>query len=134
MRRAAGCAAILTLTTAALGAHHAIGSIYDSSRQVTLEGVVSGFRFVPPHPFVDIDVTSRDGRSERWRLELDNHFELVTAGMSADTLRPGDKVSVTGSGARNQDRAVYVRSLARPGDGFLYEQVGSSPRVRMRKP
>jgi hypothetical protein len=54
--------------------------------------------------------------------------------MSADTLRPGDKVSVTGSGARNQDRAVYVRSLERPDDGFLYEQVGSSPRVRMRRP
>jgi hypothetical protein len=134
MRRAAACAAILTLTMAAVGAHHAIGGIYDASRPVKLDGVVSGFRFVPPHPFVDIDVTSRDGRSERWRLELDNHFELVNVGMSADTLKPGDKVNVTGSGARNQDRAVYVRRLERPGDGFLYEQVGSSPRVQMRKP
>jgi hypothetical protein len=134
MRRAATCAAILSLTMAALGAHHAIGGIYDSARPVKLDGVVSGFRFVPPHPFVDIDVTDRDGRTARWRLELDNHFELVNVGMSADTLRPGDKVSVTGSGARNQDRAVYVRSLERPGDGFLYEQVGSSPRVRMRRP
>ncbi len=134
MRPVAPCLALLCLAVAGLPAHHAIGAVYDSSRQVKLDGVVSGFRFVPPHPFVDIEVADRDGRAERWRLELDNHFELVNAGISADTLKPGDKVRVTGSGARNQDRAVYVRSLERPSDGFLYEQVGSSPRVRMRKP
>lgn len=132
-RRAAALLMALLLPGAVARAHHAIGSIYDSGRPVTLDGVVAAFRFVPPHPFVEIDVAVREGRTERWRLELDNHFELVGVGMAADTLKPGDRVSVTGSGARNRDRSVYVRSLERPSDGFLYEQVGSSPRVRMRK-
>lgn len=134
MRRAGLGLAVLCLTAAGVDAHHAIGAIYDSGRPLKLDGVVSGVRFVPPHPFVDIDATDRDGRTQRWRLELDNHFELVNVGMSADTLKAGDKVSVSGSGARNQDRAIYVRRLERPSDGFLYEQVGSSPRVRMPKP
>jgi hypothetical protein len=124
---------VLLALTGALGAHHAIGGIYDATRRITLEGVVTGFRFVPPHPFVEIDVTDRVGKTLRWRLELDNHFELVDVGMTGETLRPGDAVVVTGSGARNQDRSVYVRSLERRSDGFLYEQVGSSPRVRHRK-
>jgi hypothetical protein len=118
--------------TGLVGAHHAIGSIYDATQRVTLDGVVTGFRFVPPHPFVEIDVTER-GRTLRWRLELDNHFELVDVGMTGDTLKPGDAVVVTGSGARNNDRSVYVRSLERRSDGFLYEQVGSSPRIRLRR-
>ena len=129
----AGLVLIVALQ-AGLHGHHAIGNIYDSGRRVTLEGVVTGFRFTPPHPFVEIDVTRRDGASERWRLELDNHFELVNVGMTADTLKAGDRVTVSGSGARNRDeRSVYVRSLERRSDGFLYEQVGSSPRVRMRR-
>jgi Family of unknown function (DUF6152) len=132
-RRTACTLIVLLALTGVLGAHHAIGGIYDAARPVTLEGVVSGFRFVPPHPFVEIDVTDRGGKTLRWRLELDNHFELVDVGMTADTLKPGDAVIVTGSGARNQDRSVYVRRLERRSDGFLYEQVGSSPRVRHRR-
>jgi hypothetical protein len=133
VRKFVGSLTLAALGVVSVGAHHAIGSIYDSARPVTLEGMVTAFRFVPPHPFVEIDVVNREDRAERWRLELDNHFELVGVGMAADTLKPGDRVSVTGSGARNRDRSVYVRSLERPSDGFLYEQVGSSPRVRMRK-
>lgn len=133
MPRAAVCATLLCLTITGAAAHHAIGGIYDASRPVTVEGIVTGFRFAPPHPFVEIDVVDRSGRAQRWRLELDNHFELVGVGMTADTLKAGDKVTVTGSSARNGDRGIYVRSLERPSDGFLYEQVGSSPRVRKGK-
>jgi hypothetical protein len=133
LRLGACCLSAVLLFAATVRGHHAIGAIYDAARRLTLEGVVSGVRFVPPHPFVDIDVTRPDGKTLRWRLELDNHFELVGVGMTADTLKPGDKVIVTGSGARNQDRSLYVRSLERPSDGFLYEQVGSSPRVRHRR-
>jgi hypothetical protein len=138
MRRAAVCATLVCLTllspaTTGAAAHHAIGGVYDASRPVTVDGIVTGFRFVPPHPFVEIDVADRAGRAQRWRLELDNHFELVGVGMTAESLKAGDKVTVTGSSARNGDRGIYVRSLERASDGFLYEQVGSSPRVRMRK-
>jgi hypothetical protein len=128
----AGVAAVLALPAAVAG-HHAIGNIYDAGRRVVIEGVVTGFRFAPPHPFVEMEVTER-GATERWRLELDNHFELVNVGMTADTLKAGDRIHVSGSGSRNRDeRSVYVRSLERRSDGFLYEQVGSSPRVRMRR-
>lgn len=133
VRGAAAWLPPLLAATTVVGAHHAIGTFYDAARQVKLDGIVTGIRFVPPHPFVDIDVTGRNGRTERWRLELDNHFELVAVGMTADTLKAGDRVAVTGSGSRSQDRALYVRSLERPSDGFLYEQVGSSPRVRLAR-
>jgi hypothetical protein len=112
-----------------VGAHHAIGAIYDSSKPVTVEGTVREFQFINPHPILVINVTE-GGKTLEWRLEMDNRFELIDEGMSADTLKAGDRVVATGSLSRNGAQAIYLRRLDRPADGFRYEQVGASPRVR----
>jgi hypothetical protein len=123
-KRHAIAAAALLLASAAAGAHHSIAAVYDSARQQRVEGVVAEFQFVNPHPFVIVTVDA-----ESWRLEMDNRFELQGVGMTAETLRPGDRVVVTGSLGRNDPRTLYLRRLDRPADGFRYEQVGSRPRV-----
>ena len=111
-------------------AHHSISGIYDSSNRVTIEGVVSRFHFVNPHPFVMVSVTDGRGKKEEWRLEMDNRFELEAIGMTSRSLMPGDHVVATGSRGRTQLTSLYVRRLDRPSDGFWYEQVGSSPKIR----
>jgi hypothetical protein len=113
-------------------AHHSIAGVYDSSRSITVEGVVTAFHFVNPHPFVEIDTSGADGRVLRWRLELDNLRELKAIGIGVETLAPGDALVVTGSRARDSSRAIYVRRLERSRDGFVYEQVGASPRIQRR--
>jgi hypothetical protein len=40
-------------------------------------------------------------------------------------------VTAEGSAARDGGRGLYVRELRRPADGFVYEQVGSRPRVKL---
>ena len=122
-------AAALAILAAAPEAHHAIAAIYDSSKQMTLEGVVAEFQFISPHPIVVIEVVGRGGDKESWRLEMDNRGELSAVGMRADTLKKGDRVVVRGGVARDQSRALYIRRLERPADGFWYEQAGSSPKV-----
>jgi hypothetical protein len=121
-------AAALAAGSGIAEAHHSIGGVYDTGRQQSVEGVVAEFQFVNPHPFVIVTVEA-GGTSERWRLEMDNRFELADIGMTSETLRPGDRVVVTGSPGRLDARALYIRRLDRPADGFRYEQVGSRPRV-----
>jgi hypothetical protein len=75
-------------------------------------------------------VVAADGQAESWRLEFDNLRELTAAGMSVQTFKVGDSITVTGSRARDKSRSAYVRRLERRADGFLYEQIGSRPRVR----
>ena len=120
----------IAATGTATSAHHSIAGIYDGSQQVTIEGAIARFHFVNPHPFVLVDVADQTGPTRQWRLELDNRHELVAVGMTADTLKPGDRILVVGSPGRTQTRILYVRRLDRPADGFRYEQVGSSPRIR----
>ena len=111
-------------------AHHSISAIYDGSARVDLDGVVKAFRLVNPHPWVEMTVSDGAGRTRTWKLEMDNLWELTAVGVTADTLQPGDRIVVTGSPARDRSSSLYVRQLDRPADGFRYEQVGNSPRVR----
>ena len=122
-------AAALAIGSTASQAHHSISGIYDSSRRVTLEGVVSKFQLVNPHPFLFIDVPDESGKTRSWQLEMDNRLELAAIGVVATTFKPGDRVRVHGSLARFGDRSLYLLRLDRPGDGFWYEQVGATPRV-----
>jgi Family of unknown function (DUF6152) len=110
--------------------HHSIASVYDSSRRVTLEGVIAQFQLVNPHPFLLVEVRDGAGRLQEWRLEMDNRGELAAIGVTANTFKPGDRVVVAGSQSRTQPQSLYVLRLDRPADGFWYEQVGLSPRIR----
>ena len=122
-------AAGLAISVRSAQAHHSIAGVYDTSQQVSIEGVVMQFHFVNPHPFLTVEVRG-DGGAQQWRLEMDNRRELVDVGMTEETLKPGDKVVVKGNPVREKSQGLYIRKLERPSDGFQYEQVGSSPQVR----
>ena len=108
--------------------HHSIAGVYDSSREIKLEGLITELRFVNPHPFLIIDV-----QHEPWKLEMDNLSELVDVGMTKETFKAGDRVVVSGNRAREKSQQVlYIRKLDRPVDGFRYEQVGTSPRINFK--
>ena len=124
--------AALAAWGAAAQAHHSISSVYDGSRQLTVEAVVTEFRFVSPHPFVIAEVTDRNGTARPWRFEMDNRWELADVGMTSSTFKRGDRIVVTGSVGRTQPTHLYIRRLERPADGFIYEQLGTRPRVGRR--
>jgi len=128
MNRALAWVAAGMLGTATLAAHHSLSTVYDNSKQVTIGGSVREFQFVNPHPWIGVDVDDA-GTARRWRLELDNRWELVNVGMGADTFKPGDTIVASGSAGRNGARSLYVRRLDRAADGLRYEQVGPSPRL-----
>lgn len=127
--RLSAALAAATLVAAGANAHHSISAVYDGARQLTIEGEVTSFQFVNPHPFLVVAVGTGEDERESWRLEMDNRFELAAIGVTTDTFKPGDLVVATGSAGRTEPRSLYIRRLDRPADGFRYEQVGSRPRI-----
>jgi hypothetical protein len=125
--------AALSVLAVTADAHHSIAGMYDQSRRVTLDGVIAQYQFVNPHPFVVVDVTM-NGATQSWKAELDNRWELQNVGMTPTTFNAGDRIVVSGSPGRDRTPLLYVWRLERPADGFLYEQIGTSPRVsRLRR-
>lgn len=119
----------VALVPDAMGAHHSLAGVYDSSNPVTVEGAVVQFHFVNPHPYLTVAAPGRDGRTAEWRMEMDNRFELEGIGMSSRTLVRGDRIKATGSRGIRDANSLYLRRLDRPADGFWYEQVGSTPSI-----
>jgi len=128
MRWIGGCAVVASTVSLAY-AHHSISGVYDTRREVAVEGVVTEFHFVSPHPFVRARVI-RNGVAEQWQFDMDNRNEMRDIGVTAETLRAGDRIAVAGHPAHEEARRLYIQRFERPSDGFSYVIVDRQPRLR----
>ena len=119
-----GTAAVLVVAGVVAQAHHSIAGVYDQTREATIDGVITEFRFVNPHPMVT--VTEIDS-GQSWRFDLDNLREFDAIGFSAGDLKVGDRIVVVGWLARREANRLYTMRLERPADGFGFEQVANHP-------
>jgi len=104
-----------------LFAHHSFSATYDSANKVEIEGVVKEFVWRNPHSFMRIDVTDKDGTVKTWALEWGSTNDLTQAQITRTTLKPGDKIVVTGEAARDQSSLrLLIVSVNRPSDGFSW--------------
>ena len=111
--------AALLLASDRVRAHHSFTSTYDSSQVVTIEGLVKEFVWRNPHSFMRLDVTEKDGTTKTWALEWGSTNDLTQANITRTTLKPGDRLVVTGEAARDQTSPrLLISTVKRPSDGF----------------
>lgn len=107
-------------------AHHSFTAAYDSTKRVTIEGVVKEFVWRNPHSYVRIDITTKEGTTENWTLEWGSSNQLSAAKypVTRTTLRAGDKIIANGEPGRDPEaRRVRIFTLKRPVDGWEWEGV-----------
>ena len=102
--------------------HHSIAAVYDRAKPVKLDAVVVEFAMVQPHPFLIVEVKD-GGELVRWRGELDNRHELVAIGMTAETLKPGDRHHSQWQ-RRSNAATVPLRVPARSASGWVLVRAG----------
>ena len=79
--------AILALLSAsAAHAHHAFAPVYDGSKTVEIQGVVTSFKLVNPHATMAVDVPDPAGNVATWTIEFAGRLNLVNAGWTDDCL------------------------------------------------
>ena len=100
-------------------AHHSFTATYDERETVQIEGTLVQFMFRNPHAWVHLMAPDENGVMQRWGVEWGGAGQLSGQGVTRDSLRPGDRVIITGNPGRNPaDHRVRMRSLLRPSDGF----------------
>jgi hypothetical protein len=85
--------AALSLAFLPVQAHHSF-IMFDTSRQVTLEGTVTNFEWTNPHAYIEIDVPQEGGGVRHWSVEMGSTSILMKGGWKFSTLKKGDKVTV----------------------------------------
>jgi hypothetical protein len=103
-------------------AHHSFPATYLVDQTLTIEGTVSQFLFRNPHSFVHVVVLDKkSGTTVTWAVEWGAGGALGTEHVTHDSLKPGDKVIVTGNPARDAgSHRMRMRSIERPSDGWKW--------------
>jgi len=92
-------------------AHHGFGR-FDPSREIEVEGTLTGLDFVNPHSYVYFDATNADGSVLHMRCEMRAATVLRRSGWSPDMFVPGVRIKITGNPHRDDPASCYAETLA----------------------
>lgn len=114
------CASLLVASAALpVHAHHSFAAVYKADEMIQIEGKVVQFLYRNPHSLLHVVVPDESGGSTRWAIEWQGATQLGANGMSAQTLRPGDPVVVTGNPGRVEaEHRMLLVTIKRTTDGF----------------
>jgi hypothetical protein len=86
----------VALLPAPASAHHSFAMFdREEGKETTISGVVKDFSLINPHGWFKILVAEPDGRAAAWSFEMASVGQLQRLGWTRDTVKPGDKVTVT---------------------------------------
>ncbi len=97
--------------------HHSFSAEFDVGKPVNLVGTAKEFEWTNPHAWLHMEVEDQQGNTELWAVEMLGVNSLVRGGMSPKTVKPGDKLTVTGYGARNGTNTANASSINRTDTG-----------------
>jgi hypothetical protein len=121
--------ALLAVSSASV-AHHSFAPHFDSSKPVTIEGVVVEFEQRNPHAYLHIRVADTDGQSHVYRCESHGVTQLERNGIAREMLAVGTMLAVMGSQHRRDPYMCFFNEV-RLADGRVLSVNGSA---RKREP
>ena len=91
--------AVLLVATSALA--HLSNSAFDGDKVMVLTGTVTEWKWTNPHVWIVLSVDDGKGGKAQWSIEGRTPGQLVRAGWSKTTLKPGDTITVDFSPAKD---------------------------------
>ena len=108
--------AVLTLVLVPVitSAHHSFAAQYDSTKQVTLQGVITKVEWTNPHVYFFLDVSDEKSKAVNWAVEGGAPNVLYREGWKPTSLKVGDRVTILGSRAKDGSNLVNALSFKLP--------------------
>ena len=97
--------------------HHSFSAEFDVGRPVDITGTVTEIEWTNPHAWLHLDVKDEQGNTQSWAVELLGINALVRSGLTPNTVKPGDTLTVTGFGSRSGSNAANASSVTRTETG-----------------
>ena len=92
-------------------AHHSFAP-YETTLQMKLSGVVTEFKWVNPHVYIDLDVTdAKTGVKKHWLVEGASTSILNRAGWKFNMIKPGDTITVIVSPLRTGEPGALLKQI-----------------------
>jgi len=95
----------------AVSAHHSFQATFKSDAVITVEGVVTDYRFKNPHVIVFLDVTNDDGSITSWMSEGGSATGKRRDGWDRNTIQAGQKIRITGDSTHDGSPMVSIDTI-----------------------
>ena len=112
MKRLLIASTLVVMFIAPVFAHHSPAA-FEASKSITLTGTVKEFRWQNPHTWIEVT----DAKQVVWNFELTSPTYLVRAGWKSNTLKPGDKVTITGRPLKSGEPGSAIFTSVTLADG-----------------
>jgi len=113
-------------------AHHSF-AMFEREKYVSVTGTVSEYEWTNPHVWIHVKAADAQGKMVEWGFEMQSIAQDSRAGWRADTVKPGDKITIEYHPLKDGTRGGQLTSavLANgtrlgppPPDGFLSKTPG----------
>ena len=103
-------------------AHHSF-SMFDKEKMVTISGTLKEFEWSNPHCWLHVMSTDpATGKNVEWALEMGSITQIAAQGWKVDSVKPGDKITISGHPLKDGSRGGQYRSV-KLADGRSFQQV-----------
>ena len=103
-----------------ISAHHSFPASYEMQQTVVLDGIVEGWLWRNPHPFIFLKVKDASGKEVTWHVEFANATAMALRGLTPESFNKGDRLLVSGNPGLEGRTALHYHGLWRPADNFEF--------------
>ena|SRR5579871_2090180 len=94
-------------------AHHNPKPMYEST-SIMLTGTITEYEWANPHSIISVAVMNDHGGVDEWHAEFLPPSELTRLGWAKDSLRRGDRVTMTGLPGKHSQHIIWLQSIVTP--------------------
>ena len=122
----------LSIGHSVCNAHHNFGLYYDSSKIVTITGIVKRYAFINPHIEIELEV-KQGANIIQWKVKTINARLAATYDLQKDSFKVGDPVEIKGWPAKDGSNTLGGHQLALPdGQVFVLRRSPNESPVKFR--
>ena len=111
-----GIAAAMIVAPAS--AHHSF-AMFDSSKAISMTGVVKEYEWTNPHVWIHIMAADGQNAPREWSFEMQSVQQDSAAGWRPDSVKPGDKVTIEFHPLKDGSRGGQLMSATLAGGQHL---------------
>jgi hypothetical protein len=110
---AAAIISVLSFTSLPAIAHHSF-AMFDQTQTVTMTGTVTRFDWLNPHTWLYVAAVDAGGNEVTWGFEGSSPAGLASTGWTAETVKPGDRITVGFHPLKDGTNGGQIRTVTLP--------------------
>ena len=119
-------AAGLAILSGPVLAHHSF-AMFDPEKRMTQTGTVKELEWTNPHVWIHITAPDSAGQQREWSFEMQAVQQAMSGGWRADSVKPGDKVTIEFFPLKDGSRGGELISAMLPDGKKLLAQAARLP-------